>query len=293
MVSKNNKGDGGLHTNRHLHIFRNTPFGKETLLHSIYFCRQLGLDLHLYIPETKKFMMYFANATLEVDLDASYLKYPDTARQHAEAVLAEMDCKADFLNSAGFTASNLPDLPTDIEFMTCPRVISDLTARGGLSIGAKVRNLLHQAPFPVLIPAQAFKEWHHVAVLFGGSKNGLTALRLGMSIAKTSGLPLEIFTQAEQGRRRADYEAIITGAGLDAELQNVLDQWHFYTAGDFIDNLFTLPHDALIVMGIFGHGLVKDMFFGTTAETVQSSMANSLLLAGPKLSPNHWHRLTT
>ncbi|MFO8050014.1 MAG: hypothetical protein R6U29_13355 [Desulfosudaceae bacterium] len=26
------KEDDGLHTNRHLHIFRNTPFGKETLL---------------------------------------------------------------------------------------------------------------------------------------------------------------------------------------------------------------------------------------------------------------------
>ncbi len=285
------KGDDGLHTNRHLHIFRNTPFGKETLLHSIYFCRLLELDLHVYIPETKKFMMYFQNASLEIDLDASYLKYPRTARQHAQAVLDQADFRASFLTSSSFTASSLPDLPTDVEFMTCPRIISDLTARGGLSIGARVRNILLQAPFPILIPAQGFKEWHSLAVLFGGSDNGIKALRIGVSIAKICGLPLDIFTQADNGRSKSDYEAIISGHGLDLDLAGTWRHWHFYESGDFIDNLFFVPHDALIVMGVFGHGLVKDRFFGNTAETVQSSLANSMLLAGPELGNNHWHRL--
>ncbi|MFP4447083.1 MAG: hypothetical protein ACLFPD_12655 [Desulfosudaceae bacterium] len=84
MMYQRNKGDDGLHTNRHLRIFRKTSCGKEALPHFPCFCRQPGPDLHIYIPETKN----FANSTLEVDLDASYLKYPSAAREHAGKILA-------------------------------------------------------------------------------------------------------------------------------------------------------------------------------------------------------------
>lgn len=39
-----------------LHIFRNTPFGRETLLQSAYFCRRMQLPLYIYIPQFKNFL---------------------------------------------------------------------------------------------------------------------------------------------------------------------------------------------------------------------------------------------
>ena len=56
-----------------LHIFRNTPFGRETLLQSANFCRQLDVTLVIYIPEYTKFLMYFDNDVVQIDLDHSYL----------------------------------------------------------------------------------------------------------------------------------------------------------------------------------------------------------------------------
>ena len=58
------------------HIFRNTPFGRETLLQSIYFCKMTGTSLIIYIPEFTKFLMYFDNEVVQVDLDSSYLTAP-------------------------------------------------------------------------------------------------------------------------------------------------------------------------------------------------------------------------
>ena len=37
-----------------LHVFRNTPFGRETLLLSAYSCQKLQLSLDIYLPEEKK-----------------------------------------------------------------------------------------------------------------------------------------------------------------------------------------------------------------------------------------------
>ncbi len=295
MVIENkikSKEMGKLGNNQLLHIFRNIPFGKETLLHSIDFCRKLDLKLTIYTPRTKKFLMYFSQNTLEVNLDASYVKYPQTAREHAEAVLEYAGYKATFIEPETFTASSLPDLPTDIDFMTCPRVISDLSAKGPLSIGAGVREILRRAPFPVLIPIQGFQDWKSVAVLFGGSRNGLRALNIGINIAKASGLPLDVFTQSEKNFKRSDYEEIVERHHLTQDLQDTLRKWEIYEGGEFIDNLFYIPHDALIVMGIFGYGLVKDKFFGNIAETVQSSCANTLLLAGPEMRKDYWRHVS-
>lgn len=274
---------------RLFHIYRNTPSGRETLLHSIYFCRQLALELIIYIPAEKQFLMYFENNTVNVDLDASYLKYGDAARANAESILSEADMSATFFEPADQTASNLPDVPTDFDFMTCPRVISDLSTKIGLGkIGSKVRDILHNAQFPVLISGQCFKKWESLMVMFGGSVHSLKALHLGLQIVELTGLPLDIFTQADKGSNREAYEEILEQSNLAQGVSRTLRNWYFFDQGDFAANLFAVPHDALVILGIVGHGKIKKMLLGSNAETVQSTLPNNLLLIGPEFEKDFW-----
>ena len=134
------------------HIFRNTPLGRETLLQSVYFCKAIGADLEIYIPEHTKFLMYFENDVVQIDLDNSYLTAPETARSHAAALADEGKARYGFLAPKHFTASTLPDIPTHFDFMCCPRSISDLSSKIGLGyIGPRVRRIVKSARFPVLI----------------------------------------------------------------------------------------------------------------------------------------------
>ena len=120
-----------------------------------------------------------------------------------------------FLTPKNFTASTLPDIPTNFDFMCCPRSVSDLSSKIGLGyIGPRVRRIVSSARFPVLITSPVFKPWKRLAVFFGGSANALNALKLGLRLARETGVPLDIFTQAEN-HSREDYEAIVQEAQFD------------------------------------------------------------------------------
>lgn len=152
------------------HIFRNTPLGRETLLQSIYFCNITGASLVIYIPEYTKFLMYFENDVVQVDLDDSYLTSPETSMEHARQLTESGGVTPGFLKPRHYTASTLPDIPVNFDIMCCPRSISDLSAKIGLGfIGSKVRKIIKVASFPVLITSPVFKEWKSVMVFFGGS----------------------------------------------------------------------------------------------------------------------------
>ena len=47
------------------------------------------------------------------------------------------------------------------------------------------------------------------------------------------------------------------------------------------DNLFAVHHDALLIAGAYGHGLIKELFFGSKLERIQSTLVNSMLIVGP------------
>ncbi|HSO18407.1 MAG TPA: universal stress protein [Desulfosarcina sp.] len=264
------------------HIFRNTPLGRETLLQSIYFCRQMGVLPTVYIPESTKFLMYFENDVVQVDLDPSYLNDPDTAVGHAQALLEAAQIKTDLFKPKNYTASTLPDIPTSFEFMCCPRSISDLSSKIGLGyIGPRVRRIIQAARFPVLITSPAYKPWTSVAVFFGGSTNAVNALRLGLRVAKVTGMPLHVYTQT--GRRAPEeYRAIVADRGLTKPLEEAMNGWTFFEKGRFEDNLYDVPHDALVILGAYGHGVIKDIMFGSMMEKIQSTISNNLLIAGPK-----------
>ena len=74
--------------------------------------------------------------------------------------------------------------------------------------------------------------------------------------------------------------------GLLEEVNKNVRNWRIFDSGRFADNLYEVPHDALIVMGSYGHGLVKDFLFGSTMEMVQSIMPNPLLIVGHRYRPS-------
>ncbi len=264
------------------HIWRNTPLGRETLLQSIHFCRTVSCNLTLYLPKHIKFLMYFDNDVVQVDLDASYLSAPDTAVAHALALTGEGGITPTFLEPRNFTASTLPDIPTNFDFMCCPRSISDLSSKIGLGyIGPRVRRIVRSARFPVLLSSPAYKPWSRIAVFFGGSVNAVKALRLGLTMHRRSELPLEIYTQVEKDYGREDYEKVVKDAGLYAETEKSVQAWQFFESSDFRENLYDIPHDALVVLGAYGHGLIRDIVFGSKMETIQTEISNTMLIAGP------------
>lgn len=267
---------------RLLHIFRNTPIGRESLLQSAYLCKTLGVFPVIYVPEFVKFLMYFENDVVQVDLDSSYLNNPETARDHAiEIVRSLCSSEPNFITPKHFTASTLPDIPVNFDFMCCPRTISDLSSKIGLGyIGPRVRRIVRSARFPMLISSVAFKEWHSIAVFFGGSTNALNALRLGLLISRHSGFPLDVFTQ-EENLSVDDYKNIIIADGLQADIDQHVRNWRIFEKGEFADNLFEVPHDALAILGAYDHGAIKEIIFGSIMEKVQSILPNSLLIVGP------------
>jgi hypothetical protein len=217
-----------------------------------------------------------------VDLDPSYLTDPDTAAQHAERLLHEAGMEMDLYSPKNYTASTLPDIPTNFEFMCCPRSISDLSSKIGLGyIGPRVRRIIQAARFPVLITSPVYKPWNRISVFFGGSANAINALKLGIRIAKITNLPLNLYTQVGKSKA-SDYESIVKENRLDKTLETLLEDWIFFEKGRFEDNLYEVPHDGLVVLGAYGHGIIRDIMFGSMMEKIQSTISNNLLIAGPK-----------
>ncbi len=268
-----------MHSNL-LHVFRNTPLGRETLMQSLYFCRTVNVGLTIYIPDAVRFLMYFDRDAVQVDLDRSYLNEPETAAERARALAAEAGLKPRFLILKNHTASDLPDIPTHFAFMCCPRSVSDLSSKIGLGyIGPKVRRIIRSADFPVLLTSPVFKPWKSVAVLFGGSDSSVNALRSGIAVTRRSGYPLDLFIQQEQDATY--YEQRIREAGLEKSIDRYVRHRYQFDNGEFIHNLYTLPHDALVISGAYGHGLIKNMLFGSKVELAQATLTNSMLVSGP------------
>jgi nucleotide-binding universal stress UspA family protein len=250
-------------------------------MQSIYFCKTLDIGLDIYIPDAIGFMMYFDDEAVQVDLDQSYLADPETAAEHARALAADAGLQPRFLTPKHRTARDLPDVPTYYQFMCCPRSISDLSSKIGLGyIGPKVRRIVQSAPFPVLMTSPVFKAWNSVTVLFGGSADACTALATGLQIAERSGLPLDLFIQME--REEFYYFEQIHEAGLEKILSERVRHWHQFENGAFAENLYTVPHDALVLLGAYGHRLIKHVLFGSKLETVQTTLTNNMLVSGPR-----------
>ena len=272
---------------RLFHIFRNNPFGRETLLQSIYFCKKVGVSLVIYIPRHKKFLMHFKNDVVRINLDDSYLTSPAMALTRATELAEETEIRARFLDPNYYAKSMPPDIKANFDFMSCPRSISDLSSKIGLGyLGPRVRGIIESAQFPVIITSPAYKKWQSIAVFFGGSANAVNALKLGFRIKRVSGMRLDVFTQIEDVSRES-YEQIITDNNLNKEMSRCVKKWHVFEKGKFEENLYKVPHDALVILGAYRHSLIKTIVFTSKMEKIQSILPNNLLIAGPNYTePN-------
>ncbi len=264
-----------------LHIFQNTPFGRETFLQSLYFCKMTGLHLKVFFPTAPQFLMYFTREVVTVDLDKSFLKSPETAREHAEELIREAGVDASFFEPTEHTASTLPDIPVNFGFMTCSRNIGDLSSKVSLGhIGTRVRAIIKNATFPIIIPTAVYKEWNGILVLFGGSANALNAFRLGVKLHFLSGLPLKLFTYTEK-KPKTYYKKILEKSDLLSGINLEELEWKFIEKGSFSEGLYHVSHDALVVAGAYAHGIIKDLLMGNMMEDIQTILPNNLVIVGP------------
>ena len=247
----------------------------------MYFCKTIHAYPVVYIPKSDKFLLYFSNDAIQVDLDHSYLTAPETAKVHAEALFDEMGIKPMFYEPKNYTASTLPDISTNFDYLCCPRSVSDLSSKIGLGhLGPKVRRIIKHATFPVLITSPVFKPWKSISVFFGGSENATNALTLALKIAMSSGLPLNIYTLLEK-KGEEHYRELIRKNDLEALVDQYVSGWHFYGDQVFDTMLYEIPHDSLVVLGAYGHGMIKEMLLGSKMEHIQSTVTNNLLIIGP------------
>ncbi len=265
-----------------LHIFRNTPFGRETFLQSLYFCKTIKAYPVVYIPKTDKFLMYFSNDVVQVNLDSSFLTFPETAEQHVIELFEQAQMPVRFYEPKNYTASTLPDISAQFDYLCSPRSVSDMASKIGLGhLGPKVRRMIKQATFPILIPSPVFKPWNSISVFFGGSVNAVHALTLGVKICIASGVPLHIYTLIENADEDA-YRNMIEDLELKALVDQYAENWHFYDKSVNLDQmLYEVPHDSLIVLGAYGHGMIKEILLGSKMEHIQSTVTNNLLITGP------------
>ncbi len=266
-----------------LHVFRNTPFGRTTLLRSVHFCRRARRRLAVYIPSRPQFLMYFEDTVATVNLDRSFVREPDKARARLEAILADQGVPWRLVEVRSYTRKVLPELPTDFDFMTCPRTLSDLGQRGVLGVlGPRVREIVAHASFPVFIPGQVPDEWSRLACFYGGGPRAAAVLRLALALKEESGVPLRLYTYdegpgADGYRRRLDDEGLLAAVELGG------CEWRFLAGESLEASLFEVEPDELVVTGAFAGRMARELLFGTFAETLQSVLPNPLLLVGPRV----------
>ena len=85
------------------------------------------------------------------------------------------------------------------------------------------------------------------------------------------------------------YEQRIREAGLEKPLAQCCRDRYQFADGEFANNLYELPHDTLILSGAYGHGLIKNILFGSKVEIAQATLTNSVLVSGPH-SRTHLNR---
>jgi len=131
----------------------------------------------------------------------------------------------------------------------------------------------------VLIPTSAYTEWKSLTVFFDASQHSVKAMKIGIDISKHSGFRLLIFTQAENSPR-SHYKEILEKSELFEGIKNEEIEWRFFGKGEFAENLYEVPFDSLVITGAYGHGLIKELLFGSRMEEIHTILPNNMLIVG-------------
>jgi len=105
-------------------------------------------------------------------------------------------------------------------------------------------------------------------------------MKIGIDISKRSGFPLLIFTHAEKSPR-SHYKEILKKNELFEGIRKGEIEWLFFEKGEFSENLYEVPSHSLIITGAYGHGLIKELLFGSRMEEIHTILPNNMLIAGP------------
>lgn len=266
-----------------LHIYQNSPLGRERLMQSACFCSRVpGLNLVVYIPTSPQFSMNLLHSLLHIQLDQSYVAFPATAREHVDRILADFSCRYDYQEHPSHYSGMIPPLPSDWTVMACPRILSKRPPRLSrlANLGPKVRNLAKNAPFPLFIPSEQYKPWQGVTAFFGGSNRGAAVVRQTLSLCEASQLPLHIHTQLNEHSLK-DCEDMLRAHGLWERLKVVDLDWRIFDRASFEENLFEVSPDNLVVIGAAAESALRSLVLGSKLELVQSTLPNPLLVVGP------------
>lgn len=265
-----------------LHIYRNSPLGRENLMQSAYFCKKhFGLSLEVYIPTSPQFSITLGADDFLIQLDVSYTQYPQSAKQRVAATLEAAECPYLLISPPEGDARAVPHLPGAWTIVSCPRVISEALTPIGLGhIGPKVRSLVKSATFPMFIPCLTYKPWTNVTAFFGGSPLGVLVVKEALAIARLSQVPARIHTQLD-GITKEECEKALSDAGILGAISGSDVTWRVYERGDLVENLYDVPHDSLAVVGAAGHHVIRELVFGSKLEAIQSTLPNPLVVVGP------------
>ncbi|MFQ5750429.1 MAG: hypothetical protein ACE5HI_00410 [bacterium] len=266
-----------------LHVYRNTPLGRETLWQAADFTRKTNGKLQVYIPQYDRFLFYFERQAVEIRLDQSYLYLPQTAKQNVQKILAQFDIPLNLVQIRSKTASTLPNLPTNFDLLSLPRIMVERQGRIHLAaMGTGIRQIVKNAPTPALISPGRFHDWNEMVVLFGGSEFSITALKWALAISKQVSVPLNLITLSENKHEQSYYEKIVQDSQIDLGQVN---DWRFIESNSVLLLLDEIPREAMIVMGAYGQGRIISKLFGSKTELIQRNTANLTMLIGENCRP--------
>ncbi len=260
---------------RVFHVFRNTPNGRETLAGAARLCSLTGLQLHVWIPEERRFTLQLDHDLVEIPLNTSYLLDLETAAGHAREILDRFGVIPHWVSSTHLLASTMPVIQARYHLMSCPRILS--TGPVG-ALGNRVRQLVRVAPFPTVIFPVPRLEWERITLFFGGSAHSLRALAWARTLAEHAGLPLEVITH-DEGQAVERCSEALARAGILDEIEPL---WRRIPAPSFHALLWDIEPTSLVVAAAFGHGGVKARLFGSRTELLQEHLPNPVLLVGPR-----------
>jgi hypothetical protein len=93
---------------------------------------------------------------------------------------------------------------------------------------------------------------------------------------------MRIFTQTEETKQFYEQELRYISVLKLVEAGDT--EWLWFEAGDLRENLYAVLHDGLVVVGAYGHGVAKQLFFGSKMELIQTMRPNPMLIVEPGCS---------
>jgi nucleotide-binding universal stress UspA family protein len=261
------------------HVYRNTPFGRETFLQAIDFCKKSDAELYVLAPQFDRFMFYFDADAVEVNLDQSYLAAPNSQKENMEQILTDMSFNGKNVYSTTRTGSTLPDISSDFDIINLPRVMTQVVkGLRGSTIGPAVRRLIKASHAPALICQSRFVDWQAIRVFFGGSRHAEKALLWAHWLSLKSQKPIHLTTLLEdkdedyyRGKMKKRFNSL-----------TIWESWDFWPKDKFYDALFSVERDELLVMGAYGKSGLKKRLLGSTTELMLKNTPNPLLLVGER-----------